>query len=43
MEYVTASGDLDEDGGWKYQGRVVFPSGSFSTDIQKVKVFKNLD
>jgi hypothetical protein len=43
MQYVTASGDLDEDGQWKWQGRIVFPSSSFYTDVQKTRVHPNLE
>ena len=30
--HTAASGDLDQDGYWKIQARVVFPTGSWYTD-----------
>ncbi len=31
LKYLTISGDLDETGTWVLQGRVVMPTGSWST------------
>jgi len=43
MQYVIAvDTELDQKGGWKIQGRVVLPSGTWSTDIDKFKVYENL-
>jgi hypothetical protein len=43
MQYVSASGDLSEPGKWKYQGHVVFPSGSWYTDVIPFRVYPNLE
>ena len=43
MQYVTQTGDLDEVGGWKIQGRVQLPTGHWSSDTHSFKVYANLD
>ena len=40
--YDTLTGDIDEIGYWKVQGRVAFPNGQFYSDIHKFQVFANL-
>ncbi len=40
--YNALSGDLDETGTYKIQGKVVIASGTFYTDIQSFKVHRNL-
>lgn len=42
MQYVTVLDDLDQAGSWKIQGFVQLPTGSWSTDIHKFKVYSNL-
>ena len=42
MQYAAVSGDLDEAGWWKLQGRVVLTSGTWSTDITRFEVHQNL-
>jgi len=43
MQYkTTTASDLDIKGNWKIQGRVILPSGTWSTDIDKFKVHENL-
>lgn len=42
LEYVTVADDLDEVGEWKIQVYVVFPSGSWRSDIGKFTVYANL-
>lgn len=42
MRYVTIADDLDMSGGWKVQGKVTLPTGTWSTDIHKFKVYPNL-
>ena len=43
IEFVTiVAGDLDVAGGWKHQGRVVIPSGTFWTEIVSFDVKDNL-
>ena len=43
MQYVIAADtELDATGNWKIQGRVTLPSGTWSTDIEKFKVYGNL-
>lgn len=43
IQYTVASGDLDIAGIWSIQGRVITPSGSYSTSISEFRVDKNLD
>lgn len=43
VQYVTVSNDLNQTGTWKVQARVEFPTGTWSSDIQKFKVYANLD
>lgn len=33
IEYQTLSGDIDEVGTWRVQGRIVIPQGTFYTDV----------
>ena len=40
--YSAVSGDLDEIGTYKIQGKVVITDGTFYTDIQSFKVHRNL-
>ena len=42
LEYLTISGDLDVSGTWKIQAKVVLPSGEWSSDIGKFKVYDNI-
>lgn len=42
INYVTISGDLDEIGKWEMQASVVLGAGSWKTDIQEFKVYRNL-
>lgn len=42
MYYNSVSGDLDECGRWKLQGRVVIGSNDWKTDIETFKVYRNL-
>ncbi len=42
MQYATTATDLDVTGGWKIQGIVTLPTGKWSTDISKFKVYDNL-
>ena len=43
MKYiVTVDTELDAKGNWKIQGNVALPSGRWSTDIEKFKVYENL-
>jgi len=43
MRYViTLASELDIKGNWKIQGRVILPTGTWSTDIDKFKVYENL-
>lgn len=43
IQYTTIADDLDETGNWKLQARVTLPSGTWSSDTQKFKVYPNLD
>jgi len=40
--YTIVSGDFDEAGTYKIQGKVVISDGTFYTDIQSFKVHRNL-
>jgi hypothetical protein len=42
MYYNIAADDLDEAGTYKLQGKVIISDGTFFTDIQTFKVFRNL-
>tara|TARA_R100000406_G_scaffold23660_3_gene15091 strand:+ start:13675 stop:13986 length:312 start_codon:yes stop_codon:yes gene_type:complete len=42
MYYDSVTGDLDEAGNYKLQGKVVLTSGTFYTDIHTFKVHCNL-
>ena len=42
MYYNIAADDLDEAGTYKLQGKVIISDGTFYTDIQTFKVFRNL-
>ena len=42
MYYDAVAGDLDEAGDYKIQGKVTFPSGIYSTDVQIFKAHCNI-
>jgi len=43
MRYVVSQAtELDQKGNWKIQGVVTFPTGKWSSDIDKFKVYENL-
>ena len=43
MQYVISNAaELDLKGSWKIQGTVTLPTGKWSTDISKFKVYENL-
>ncbi len=43
MRYtIEANTELDQKGKWKIQGIVTLPTGTWSTDIDSFKVYKNL-
>lgn len=43
MRYVIVlPTELDQKGNWKIQGIVTFPTGKWSSDIDKFKVYENL-
>jgi glycerol-3-phosphate dehydrogenase len=43
MQYVVAlDTELDQKGNWKIQGIVELPTGKWSSDIDKFKVYENL-
>lgn len=44
LQYVSASGDLDQIGSWQIQARVMFPNGdTWSSSKTKFKVYDNID
>lgn len=42
LYYTTVSGDLNEDGMWKMQAKVIIGSQTFHSDIHTFKVHRNL-
>ena len=40
--YNTIADDLDEAGTWKIQVKVVLPTGTWSSNIEKFRVYPNL-
>ena len=42
IKYTTIEDDLDTVGGWKLQAKVTLPTGTWSSDISKFKVYSNL-
>ena len=42
LYYTTVSGDLDEDGIWKIQAKVIITGQTFHSDIHTFKVHRNL-
>ena len=41
-KYVTVSGDIGTAGAWKIQGKVVFASTTYHSDVHNFTVYKNL-
>ncbi len=42
IRYTTVDGDLDLQGPWKIQAKVVLPTGTWSSNVDKFKVWSNL-
>ena len=42
VEYITIADDLDQVGTWKIQAKVVLPTGTWRSSIDKFKVYANL-
>ena len=42
IRYVTVAGDLDCSGEWKIQGKVVMPSGTWNSEVDKFEVYDNI-
>jgi len=42
IQYITIADDLDLKGTWYIQGVVTLPTGTWSSDISKFKVYANL-
>jgi hypothetical protein len=42
ITYTTEDGDLSPVGSWKLQARVTLSTGTWSSDIDKFKVYPNL-
>lgn len=42
IQYITVLGDLDQIGTWYLQAKVTLPTGTWSSDTSKFKVYKNL-
>ena len=43
LQYTTIEGDLIQKGTWKIQARITLPTGTWSSDTEKFKVYVNLD
>lgn len=43
VQYTTVADDLDVVGSWKLQAKVALPTGIWSSEIKKFKVYKNLE
>lgn len=43
IEYTTQSGDLDQAGTWQIQAKIEFGTDVFYTNIEKIKVYRNLN
>jgi len=42
IKYVFVDGELDQEGTWEYQVKVLFPSGFWQSDILNFVVYENL-
>lgn len=42
LRYVSADGDFDDVGEWRWQAHVVFPSSEFWSDIADLEVLPNI-
>ena len=43
IQYTTVPGDIDQVGGWQWQGVVAFPGGSiFHSAVREFEVFTNI-
>lgn len=42
IRYATIAGDLDTDGKWKIQGKIILPSGAWHTGVDSFQVHLNL-
>ncbi len=42
IQYATVLDDLDQTGFWYIQANVTLPSGTWSSEITRFKVYKNL-
>jgi len=40
--YTLQSGDIDVDGLWKYQAKIIMPSGTWFTNIEDFRVYPNI-
>ena len=42
IQYITILDDLDQTGTWYIQAKVTLPTGTWSSETSKFKVYKNL-
>lgn len=42
ITYTTVANDLDQKNSWQVQAKVTLPTGTWSSDIHKFKVYDNL-
>lgn len=42
IEYATIADDLDQAGVWKMQAKITLPTGTWSSDVEKFRVYTNL-
>jgi hypothetical protein len=42
VQYTTVSGDINESGNWRLQVKLIFPTGTWHTDIGTFRVHDNI-
>lgn len=42
LTYTTVTGDIDQTGHWKIQGKLIMPTGTFKSSIEDFYVLPNL-
>ncbi|MBT8448859.1 MAG: hypothetical protein KJO69_04170 [Gammaproteobacteria bacterium] len=42
IQYSTIADDLDTAGIWKMQAKITLPTGTWSSDVEKFRVYTNL-
>ena len=42
LQYTTIAGDLSDVGGWSLQAKLIFPAGTWYSDVHRFEVHKNV-